>query len=116
MEKAPKKRTLTICQAAAKLALSESQVWRLAKRGVLQICDGIVPKSVYESGVVELNRQMKAVSPRKERQGLTIPQTAIKLGVSSDWIRSSIKKGTIKMQQLGRVYYIPQSEIERLTV
>lgn len=39
-----------LCQAAAKLCVSETQVHRLIKKGVLELYEDHKPQAVYESG------------------------------------------------------------------
>ena len=108
------RKILSICHAAAYLDISETQVRRYIKKGVLEVCDNQKPKAVYEISVLLQKEKMNAKGSRKAKMGFSIPELAIKLGVCTDWIRSCIKKGIIDARLIGKQYRIPVSEAEKL--
>jgi excisionase family DNA binding protein len=106
-------KAISICQAAAKLCVSETHVRRLIKKGILKVPGKQRPQAVFESSVLSLKQKLDVNGVRKAKSSLSIPQMAVRIGVSTDYIRALIVNGTIDAQLIGRQFYIPAREAEK---
>lgn len=103
----------TVSEAASELGVSTTQVRRLIKKCDLVIYDKIdLPKNavaVTKCSVLNIKKKMREMGKEKCFGLLTIPQSAIKLGCSPDWIRTLIKSERLHYTVIGRTFFIHES-------
>lgn len=112
----------TITQTAHLLGISQSQVRRLLKCGKIKEYVPYIPSSkgarfvegesllAYKNTIL----QETIIPTRSAKYGMKIPEAAVKLGVSQDWIRSRIRAGILSAKKIGRVIYISNRSINAL--
>ena len=112
----------SVLQAAHLLDISQTQVRRLLKCGKIKEHFPYVPSSKGarfvdgESLLSYRNKilQEKIIPIRSTKFGMKIPEVAIKLGVSQDWIQDRIKEGSLSAKKIGKSTYISHQSIRAL--